>query len=102
MEFERKEGLGASHITVQEVAAYLNGSEQWVRNLIEDGQLEAFRIAGKRYIRLTSLQRLLAESQATPIGDEELREQLRRRRRKEAQEKQGAHAVQQLELLDEE
>ena len=86
-------------MTTADVAIFFDRSPQWVLDLIDDGQLESFRIRGSIWVSRLSVEALLAEQQAAPIHDRGMQQKLRERRRRQTSEKQGPHAVDQLGLL---
>ena len=94
MEF--KHGLAEETMSVPETAEFLNGSRQWVWKLIDEGQLESFKIGGKVYVSKASLKRLIAEQRAVPVDDIDLQAELKERRQSNHREKQGRHAVNQV------
>ena len=97
-----RQGLGSETMSVGDVAAFLAGSREWVRQLILAGQLDSFRIRGKTYVSKESLRRLVAEQRAVPVDDVDLQAELAARRQERQREKQGRHAVNQASLFAEE
>lgn len=89
-------------MSVPEVAAYINGTEQWVRKLIADHQLKAFRIRGKWYVDKESVELLVAEQKAADGNDTELQSQLAERRRKRNEVEPGRATYDQVPLFTEE
>ncbi len=84
-----KNGLGATHMSVAAAAAFLQLDNSTVYQLIEDGQLEAFRLTARNTrISKASLERYLAEQQAAPVHDHRLQEKLRQQRRRQIAQKQ--------------
>ena len=96
-----KTGLGATTLSVPEVAAFLNGTTKWVHKLIDSGDLEAFKISGKWYVHRASVERLLKEQQAIPPTDRALQLEVRDRRHERNLAGKSRQAVAQISLLPE-
>jgi excisionase family DNA binding protein len=76
-----KYGLSTETLSIQEAAAYLNISAETVRRLLQDGQLEGFRLSrAKVRIYKASLSRYVEEQQAVPVYDELAQSRLHARR----------------------
>ena len=96
-----KKGLGATTLSVPEVAAFLNKSEKFVYDMIEEGDVRAFKIRGRWEIDRASVEWLLKEQQAIPPGDHELEREVRERRHERNLAGKNRQAVEQISLLPE-
>lgn len=96
-----KQGLGATTLSVPEVAAFFNKSEKFVYDLIEAGDVRAFKIRGRWEVDRTSVERLVKEQQAIPPGDHRLEKEVRDRRRERNLAGKSRQAVEQISLLAE-
>ncbi|HUJ77003.1 MAG TPA: helix-turn-helix domain-containing protein [bacterium] len=77
-----KQGVGALTLSVPDAAAFLNVSRETVRNLLQEGQLEGYRLGKRKIVVLKqSLQRYLEEQRAVPAYDERAQARLREQRR---------------------
>jgi excisionase family DNA binding protein len=110
-----KYGLSTETLSIQEAAAYLNISAETVRRLLQDGQLEGFRLSrAKVRIYKASLSRYVEEQQAVPVYDELAQSRLHARRQEAYRSKfsaprdpaggpasaRGAHAGRRLPASD--
>jgi len=93
-----RKGLGSETMSIGDVAAFLAVSPETVKDLLQEGQIEGYRIA-KKIVRIhtASVERYAAEQKAAPPYDDKLQARLRKHRR-EASAKRQSQRAEQLQL----
>lgn len=86
-----KHGLSTETLSVPDAAAYVNVSAETVRRLLQEGQIEGFRLSrAKVRIFKASVSRYLEEQQAVPVYDEQAQSRLHARRQQATRARQSA------------
>ena len=95
----RREGLGKTHGTVGDVAAYLNVAQSTVLRMLETADLRSLRIRRKVLVEWLSVDEYVAEQREVPHGDDHLQRRVSDQRRARNQAASSA-IFEQLTLPD--
>ena len=86
-------------MTTAQAAEKLRCSETTVHRLLDDGDLDGYRLRGVIRIDADSVEQYLREQMSIPAGDRELQSAVALQRRARIKEQKEARAPDQLDLL---